>query len=402
MKYIIILLFVLLLPSANKNQTLVKLEEVIISAEEDRKSRALTHIKAGIQAYFEEAQKNGSFIGAAVSVVTPDDVLFQNGFGYASIKNHTFVDENTVFRLGSVSKSFAGVLSALLVNENAISWDDRIYDYIPEFGLANKNYEKKITLHHLLSQSSGLPYHSYSDLIEKGIPLEKVAGAMANIKALDAPGTVYNYQNAAYALSGVMLEKAACKPLEELLEEKVFSPLGMIHASSSYEAIYNEENVAYPHINTKRGWVQRDINKKYYNAVLAGGINASISDMSKWLQFLLSDGIYQKDSNVEEVFTPKIKDHGRYKYYHRWPGIQNSSYGYGWRIHELKKNNEYYNIIHHGGFVNGYRSEIAFIKEKGIGICVLVNNANNFSNKVIPDLLAIIDAYSKVDKGVKS
>ncbi len=342
-----------------------------------------------VQSYFETAKARGMFNGAAVCIVTPDEIIFQEGFGYASVNNKSLVDEKTVFRLGSVSKSFGGILTGTLVDQGLVNWDDQVKKHLPELSLKNKTYENNLELGHLLSHSSGLPYHCYTNLVESGTDLKKIATELGKVKELSKPGAQYNYQNAAYAMSGLILENTSGKNVEQLLQENIFDPLGMTSASASYESFIEEANKAYPHVYTKKGWVQRGINHKYYNAILAGGINASISDMSKWLQFLLGDGnTILKEETKDNILSPKIRELGRSRYYQKWAGNQKTYYGYGWRIHEMKDaDHNDYEMIHHGGFVNGYRTEIAFIPEKGIGVCVLLSNANSFSKSVIPDLI---------------
>lgn len=390
MRYALALLLVLSISIENSNMPILSTSEDPF-CETYQPEYDIAEIQTSVESYFETARAQGLFNGAAICIVTPEEILFQDGFGYASINNQTLVDEETVFRLGSVSKSFAGILSGTLVDQGLVSWDDPVKLHLPEITLRNKYYEKELKLGHLLSHSSGLPYHCYTNLVESGKDLKTIAKELGNVKELSKPGTQYNYQNAAYAMSGLVLEKVSGKTTDQLLKEMIFEPLGMDHATTSFEEIEAEENIAYPHVYTKKGWVQRNINHKYYNAILAGGINASISDMGKWLQFLLDDdqNLLQPETK-KTILSPKIREVGHSRYYQKWRGNNETYYGYGWRIHEMKdSDNNEYEMIHHGGFVNGYRSEIAFIKEKGIGICVLLSNANSFSKSVIPDLMNI-------------
>ena len=152
-------------------------------------------------------------------------------------------------------------------------------------------------------------------------------------------------------------------------------------------------NIAIPHSKTRYGWRTRKIRDNYYNAVAAGGINASANDMGKWMRFLLGHNPEVMDrAALKEAFKPYIEIKGRSKYYQRWPGHLSSHYGFGWRIHKYAEGDskQEKTIWHHGGSVNNFRNEIALYPEDDLGICVLLNNTTRFAQRVIPDLYQIV------------
>ena len=123
------------------------------------------------------------------------------------------------------------------------------------------------------------------------------------------------------------------------------------------------------------------ISKKYYNAVSSGGINASASDMGKWLLLLTGHhpGVISEQT-LEEIYDPLATIHNR-RFSRYWNGVNESYYGMGWRVLD----NHGQKIVYHGGYVNGYRSEIAFAPEDEVGICILINTNSRFLLTVIPD-----------------
>lgn len=346
-----------------------------------------------ISAYFEKAIQAGDIVGAGVSVVKGDSIIISDGFGKRSINNKATVNGETVFRLGSLSKGFAGVLAADLKAEGKLSWNDKVIDYIPEFQLGDRANTHKIRLAHILSHTSGTPYHSFTNLVEAGLPMATIATRFDEVTPISKPGHQYSYQNAMFSMSQEIMQKATGKDTKTLLNNRFFKPLGMSTVSMNHHDLTETENVAIPHVRKRRGWSTLPLRNRYYNAVAAGGINASSLDMAKWMRFLLGHNpeVMQKEA-VAEVFKPFISVNNHRKYYQRWPGHLQSSYGFGWRIHQFKEGaaNKEYTMWHHGGSVNNYRNEIAIYPEADLGICVLLNGNSKIARTVIPDLHRLV------------
>jgi len=359
---------------------------------------------AAIKAYFERAIAEGDIVGAGVSIVKKDSVIISDGYGKRNINSDAAVDGGTIFRLGSLSKGFAGVLATELKDEGKLHWEDKVSDFIPEFRLGDKNNTHKITLANILSHTSGTPYHSYTNLVEAGLSLQDIAKRFTAVTPISEPGAMYSYQNAMFALCGVMIQKVTGQDIGAALTNTFFNPLGMCSTSMDYETLSHMDNVALPHSKRGNGWKTLTLSDNYYNAIAAGGISASAVDMAKWMRFLLGyNPELMTKKALAETFTPFIEIKGASKYYQRWPGHTTSHYGFGWRIHKFLENgskNEK-TIWHHGGSVNNYRNEIAIYPEAELGICVLLSNNSKIAKNVIPDLYKIVnDIYDSATVGV--
>ncbi len=351
-------------------------------------------LREAVAAYFEKALKAGDIIGAGVSIVNGDSILLSDGFGKRNINTNDKVDGETVFRLGSLSKGFTGVLAANLKEEGKLNWNDKVSDYLPQFRLGDGKNTNKIRLSHILSHTSGTPYHSFTNLVEAGLPMEKIAGRFNEVKPISEPGKMYSYQNAMFALSSEIMKKATGNDISTLLKNRFFGPLGMHTANTDYETLVQLENIAIPHSRRRKGWQAKRLTDHYDNAVAAGGINASALDMAKWMRFLLGHNPEVMGKNViSEAFTPQIEINIGRKYYKRWPGHVSSHYAYGWRIHEFEDETTHDKITmwHHGGSVNNFRNEIAIYPDNDFGICVLLNSNSRLASKIIPDLQKIIE-----------
>jgi beta-lactamase class C len=368
-------------------KTVVDPEEIL------RYQKNQRELKTALDAYFKKAVATGNIVGAGVSIVKGDSIIFSDGYGKRKSGGNAKVDGETIFRLGSLSKGFAGVLAADLENEGKLHWTDKVRDFIPDFRLGDDTNTGKITLAHILSHTSGTPYHSFTNLVDAGIPIAEIAKRFKEIKPISVPGALYSYQNAMFSLSGEMMKKVTGEDITEALQHRFFTPLGMCSTTTDYETLSKSPNVAMPHVRARRGWRSTRLTDSYHNAIAAGGINASAADMAKWMRFLLGHNpeIMEK-ADLAEAFDPQVEVNAGYKYYYRWPGHLRSYYGFGWRIHkfEEQENNEEKTIWHHGGSVNHFRNEIAVYPEADTGICVLLNSNSRLARTVIPDLYQIV------------
>jgi beta-lactamase class C len=334
--------------------------------------------------HFEEGLNLKRIPGGAVVIVKDGRVVFQKGFGVKEKGKSEEVDEHTIFRLGSVSKGFASVLTGVFVEEDIISWDKPVSHYLKDFQLNDPEQSDRIQIRHLLSHTSGLPRHAYTNLVEDGLSLDRIIPRLEQVPLIAKEGEQIAYQNAAYSVIEKVLEAQTDTDFNTLLHKKLFEPLAMEHSSASYDSIRYAGNKALPHVyySRSRGRVPISISKKYYNAVSSGGINASASDMGKWL--LLLTGHYPEvisKETLNEIYEPLATIYNR-RFSRHWNGVNKSHYGMGWRVLD----NQSQRIVYHGGYVNGYRSEIAFAPDEGLGICILINSNSSYPLTVIPDL----------------
>ncbi|MEY4134774.1 MAG: hypothetical protein RL386_1124, partial [Bacteroidota bacterium] len=361
---------------------------------QERKQPLNPYLEAFIQDYeqfFEAEMERTKLPGAALAIVWDGSVVFMKGYGVKSLGERDSVDVHTVFRIGSLSKGFAGVLTSVLAEEGAFSLEDPVVRYVPEFMLRSEDQARRVKLRHLLSHSAGLPYHAFTNLIESGYDIPGIISRLREVKLNGREGEVFSYQNAAFAVIEEVVRARTGRSYADLLEERIFQPVGMRDASSSYEDIVMTKNKAFPHEGFDSTWAKTVFTHKFYNAVAAGGVNASISDMSKWL-ILLMGGQPELVSPavLDSVFYPRIKTNNERRFFRDWLGEKEAFYGYGWRILHTPEDT----IIYHGGFVNSFKGELALQRKDRIGICVLMNGAGSMSSTVIPGFFERYRVYA--------
>jgi beta-lactamase class C len=332
--------------------------------------------------YFSDSLNITQTPGAVVVIVKDSSIVFCKGYGVRALGSPELTDPHTVFRIGSLSKGFAGALTAVLMQENRLKLSDRVTRYFPEFALKDPAQTRRIQLTHLLAHCTGLPYHTHTDMVENGYSLREMLPYIKKVKIYGKEGTLFCYQNAVFSMIGEVMQGATGQTYQQLLQEKIFVPAGMQDASVTYDGILKQENKASPHISVYNGWAKTEISNKYYNAAPAGGVNASGTDMGQWLKVLLGNKPeILNASALDSLFYPRIRTHSERRHFRGWSGPKSVSYALGWRV--LDRGNGQ-TIMAHSGFVNDFRSEIALDREAKIGICVLFNGNSPLAQRCIP------------------
>ena len=321
--------------------------------------------------------------GAAVAIVSREEVKYLQTWGLRENNTSKLVTPESIFRIASMSKTFAGTSAAMLVERDLQSWDAKLTDIFPTLILGNKGSSGKITLRHIASQSTGLMPHSYSNLLDDGVAYGKIKQKFHEIPTVCAPGKCYGYQNVVFSLIGDIVETSTGKTYGNFVEQEIFKPLGMTTATVGLDAFKRESNATTPHRFVRESWRPTTNNPAYYSVAPASGINASILDMAIWVRANLGafPDIMSPDF-LSSVHEPVIKTpHGNY--FNRWANLDDAYYGLGWRVFDY----DGMRVVHHGGGVRGFRSEMAFVPERNIGLVLLFNAASNLANDVVPQFL---------------
>ena len=374
----------------------------VLSQNENEKTAADTLVERYVE-FIEQEIMPKAPPGAALAIVHNGEVVLAKGFGEKEYNSGALVDEHTIFRIGSLSKGFAGVLTGLLVNEGKMKWDTRVREYFPEFRLRSRTQSARMQVKHLLSHTTGLPYHAYSNLIERGKSVREINRYFRRVRLYAKEGTYYSYQNAAFSVVEEVMKGLTGKSYEQLLHEKIFYPAGMHDASSSFIDLQTASNKALPHKGGNGYWSPTVVSHTYYNTCAAGGVNASASDMGQWLRILMDEQPEVVGPEVlDAVFEPRIRTENERRIFRNWKGNKEAWYGYGWRI--MKLGDETYQ--YHGGYVNHYRSELILNRQYKIGMCIVFNGATPLAKQCVPrfveeckkaGLLPIEEEPAKID-----
>jgi len=320
------------------------------------------------ETFFRQLISDRDYPGAAFAIVSRDRILHIVTVGHTTANGNHPIDQQTVFRLASVSKPFAAELVGLLVEDGMLNWDDPVTRYVPQFRINGDT--SQIRIQNLLGQSTGLIPHAYDNLLEDGKSMDSIWQKMSDLPYVCDPGKCYGYQNSVFSLVDPLVRKATSVDYGTLLEQRIFKPLDMTTASVGFDAFINNPNHAEPHAKRNGQWKTIAVQPNYYRAAPAAGVNASILDMGKWLQAQLgSRPEILSPEMLGNLSKPRVKTQ-RELYRKQWKDLLSEAhYGLGWRIYQLGDEQ----LIYHSGWVSGFRADVAFSLQHDIGIAVLLN-----------------------------
>lgn len=281
-----------------------------------------------------------NIFSGSVLVAQKGEIIFKKSYGIANqewnIKNTT----DTKFRIGSVSKQFTAMIIMQLYQAGKISLQANIKVYLPWF---DDVAGRKITVHHLLSNTSGLPNYTDSpDFLSQTAvtQFDSLSFAKEHFKtALDfEPGTKYFYSNTNYFLLGLIIENITGKPYEQVLRENILEPAKMNNSGIDYpDQIIPKRADGY--IFTFDGYMNSGYINMASSTFACGALFSTVDDLYLWNKALNATALLS-DKNKRLMFTPNI-----------------DNYAYGWIVRNVKdfmKTGKSVTLQVHGGRINGF------------------------------------------------
>ena len=318
----------------------------------------------------------GDFSGA-VLVGRRGQILYQHAFGFANLEWNVPNDLQTKFEIGSMTKQFTALLVLQLVDEGKIRLDGHLADYLPYY---RKDTGSRVTISELLSHTSGIPNFVDDPGFLDGpasrvrYTVEEFVRKYCSGDLPFEPGTRFTYSNSGYFLLGAILEQVSGKSYEQLLRDRIFSPLGMNDSGYTHaETVIAHRAAGYERSDTGLR------NARYYDMSIpfaAGALYSTVGDLYLWDQALYT----------ERVLPARLRD-----LLFR-PNLEN--YGYGWGILIPKAGSPYAgeSIPMHGGAIFGFQSVIERIPQHK-ELIVLLDNTD--SPKLLDIALEIRSALAE-------
>lgn len=325
------------------------------------------------ESYAEGARLAWQVPGMAIGIVKDNQTIFTKGFGVKELEGNEEVTPNTLFEIGSISKSFTATLMAMMVDEGRLNWDGAVIDYMPSFLLYDPWVTRAFQIQDLLAQRSGLAPHAGDGQLYFGATRQTLIQHLRFIKPVSSFRSQYAYQNSFFVVAGEVLKLVSGLSWEELVKERLFMPLGMKDSNTSLK-----EYQAYKDINQlhkRTGGRIKKLSADYpYRSVYttfgpAGGINSTIVDMTQWLKLQLNNGTFKEAPLITKNNLQRLRK--RYILTEKFLDSDNY-YGLGLCIRDYSP----YSIVWHDGGTAGFSSMMAFIPEENLGIVILTNASN--------------------------
>jgi len=326
-------------------------------------------------------------VGFAVAVVRAGKIDLIKTYGKRDVSRSEAIDENTTFRIASLSKGMTATVVAQLLQEQQLDLNMPVSRFSPDLLLSSPAATRSLTLEHLLSHRTGLPPNAYDNLLEAGIPPPKIRQRYPEVKPICSVGTCYAYQNIAFDAVTPLIERVEGRQLAASFEKRLFAPLNMTRTSVGHDGLMKDDNWARPHRRRPdQPWQSVPVKEAYYNIPAAGGVNASVTDMANWLraQMGYEPSVISSDT-LEVLHTPRVKTRAELRRTKRhMSALEEAYYGLGWRIYRYSKQLV---ISHFGGVDNGYLAQIAFLPEFDVGIVTLTNSPSKSFFRLLPAFL---------------
>jgi len=327
---------------------------------------------AAFDKYVAQSARDWRVPGMAIAVVRGDSVAFARGYGLRKVGAGDQVDAHTRFAIGSTTKAMTAAALAMLVDDGKLRLDDRVIDHIPEFQLADPWVTREVTIRDLLLHRTGLPgtdglwtRFAYSP--------EEMMRRLRYVKPSSSFRTKWDYQNVMYGVAGIVIERASGMSWAAFLKTRIFAPLGMTETEPLVAGILAKPNVATPHALRADSVVIARLGNTDSIAP-AGSVWSSVSDMSKWMRFVLDSGRVGSRrlisaSSFRELVTPQIQaDTNQY------PALRLSrphsfSYGLAWFIQDYRLQP----VWMHTGSISGMSAIVGLMPASRAGVVVLLN-----------------------------
>ncbi len=344
----------------------------------------------GLDSYITRSMAEWKIPGLAIAVVRNDSVVLLKGYGVKRMGSAERVDQRTLFAIGSSSKAFTGLGVAMLVDEGKVRWDDPATKYLPGFQLYDPYVTRELTVRDLLTHRSGL---SRGDLVwyALDLPRDSILHRVRYLKPTWSLRAQFGYQNIMYLAAGQLTARVAGKSWDDVMRDRILTPLGMRSSNTSVSGLDRLPNVAAPHEevdDTVRVVPWHNID----NTAPAGSINSSAADMAQWVRFqlaggqvggkpLLSAGAFD-ETHTPQTIVPLV---GPWKL--MMQDAHFASYGMGWLLHDYRGRK----IVQHGGNIDGMHALVGLLPEEKTGLVILTNLGSNLLTYAL--MYRVFDAY---------
>lgn len=309
-----------------------------------------------------ETMMNKSITPGVAIVISKQGEIENKCYGYADVKDHKKVNEESLFELCSTTKAFTALAIILLEDEGYLSGSDRITDYLSWFTPTYNGGQVNITIDQLLTHTSGIPSWSIR-LIPEGTSddmLKKTVHNISNITLDTYPGTKHNYATVNYDILALVIEEVTGQKYQDFVTDNILLPLGM---KESYFST-GQENISDKLTQGYKAFFGRSIEyraPRYYGNIAAGYLVTNVKELGYWMNAQLGiDDIPDKLKNAISKSHKVDKKIAGYE-------DTNKYYSYGWS-NEIEDR-----VINHSGSNPNYSSQVIIDLEKQEAIFVLAN-----------------------------
>jgi CubicO group peptidase (beta-lactamase class C family) len=282
------------------------------------------------------------------------------GFGCTSVENPLEVTPDTLFQIGSITKTFTGTAAMVLVERGLLDLDEPVQKYLPEFRVADEDVASRVTMRHLLTHTGGWIGDYFDDFGAGDDALARMVASLATLPQLTPLGEIWSYNNAGFYVAGRVIEVLTGKQYEDAVQELLLEPLGLENTFFFAEDVMTRRFAVGHHRNddgpptVARPW---PIGRAHHPA---GALASTVRDLLRWARFHMSDG--------EGILSRQSLDEMQREQFAA--GSIFEAVGLTWAISERTG----LRTLGHGGGTNGQIALFFFVPERDFAFTSLTNH----------------------------
>jgi CubicO group peptidase (beta-lactamase class C family) len=346
-----------------------------------------------IDAFIERDMRRLNIPGVSLAIVEGDEIVHMRGYGRAG-PNGRAPSPTTPFPIASVSKSFVALAVMQLAEAGKLVLDDPVQYYLSWFRVADPQASARITVRHLLNQTSGLPTWTgeliTADFDDSPGAAERQARTLSTLVLARAPGSAFEYSNSNYQLLGLIIEAASGKPYADYIRDHILAPLDMSRTTTS-PAVAKQNGLAAGH----RYWFMTPVPTSATalapGATAGGGLYSTAEDMAHYMIAMLNGGCYRNvhilsDAGIDELqrgaadMAPQMPPEMR-ALRPLAKGFVLGRYAMGWTDDKLGSSR----IVWHGGTLPDFSAYMGLLPGQKKGVVLLVNACHHWLNPVLAE-----------------
>jgi len=357
---------------------------------------SLGEIGQKFESLIAEAMMRDHVPGLSLAVVKDGKVIYARGFGARRLKDNSPATPDTLYGVGSVTKSFTAMAIMQLVHQGKLSPKDPVKKYLPEFKIGKE--DNPITIHHLMTHSSGIPdlggadteILRYLGVDEKWVPFSSfedlllhVNGAKDEVAA--EPGKRFFYLNEGYELLGMIIERVSQMRYEHYIKNMILKPLKMNRSTFLRDEFEKDHDVMTPYFAEKKDGIllpQPTVHPLSRLSYADGGLMSSVMELTNYLIANMNHGVFEDvrllDSTLlAEMHKPHVQVNMPSLFGKMW-------YGYGWHMED-----DFFGhmMVGHSGSTGVSSANVSFVPDLNIGVVYTCNVGGYASVGLIPPVI---------------
>ena len=346
-------------------------------------------LRSEIDSTYTTLLKRNKVTGTSIAIVDNGEIVYATGYGFSDLENKKKADANTIYGIGSITKTFTALSIMQLQEQEKLRVTNSIKDYLVDLKIENPfNDINQIYISDILCHTSGLPSDIANGFFVDNPPTISWVIKELNKQRLISPRRYISaYSNVGYGLLGEVISRVSGLSYGDYLRQNIFTPLNMTSSSIGYEL--NNTSKTY---NGNKETVEPTVRD-----VAAGFISSNVIDMSNFISMLIGDGSFKSNqiissNSIVDMESDQLTNVSL---------TQPFAYGYALMIDSIKiknhkkKDSTIVSIIGHGGDTHAFHADLAYIPEQKVGAVVLTNSVNGRSMSEASKLLKIYLERSK-------